>query len=125
MHGPHTRTDPLCMRILNACQLLALFIHNWTWIPLIVGRARCYGLDPIISRTGFFKPMASNAYWSYRKVNHKVGATHPRGQGPHRHGQELRLLRERPEWSPNGRQALRPLPEPHLPSRGLDAHLQL
>ena len=33
-----------------------------TWIPLIVRRARRYGLEPTISRTGFFKPMASKSY---------------------------------------------------------------
>ena len=51
-----------------------------TWIPLIVRRARRYGLEPTISRTGFFKPMASKSYWSYGKVNHKEGALIPEGR---------------------------------------------
>lgn len=51
-----------------------------TWVPLIVRKARRYGLEPTISRTGFFKPMASKSYWSYGKVNHKDGALIPEGR---------------------------------------------
>ena len=46
----------------------------------MVRKARRYGLEPTISRTGFFKPMASKSYWSYGKVNHKEGAMIPEGR---------------------------------------------
>ena len=46
----------------------------------MVRKARRYGLEPTISRTGFFKPMASKSYWSYGKVNHKDGALIPEGR---------------------------------------------
>ncbi|MHB8118128.1 MAG: hypothetical protein ACYDHX_05300 [Methanothrix sp.] len=59
---------------------LILCPHADTWIPLIVKKARRYGLEPTISRTGFFKPMASKSYWSYGKVNHKAGAMIPEGR---------------------------------------------
>jgi DNA polymerase, archaea type len=51
-----------------------------TWVPLMVRKARRYGLEPTISRTGFFKQMASKSYWSYGKVNHKDGAMIPEGR---------------------------------------------
>jgi DNA polymerase I len=59
---------------------LILCPHADTWIPLIVRKARRYGLEPTFSRTGFFKPMASKSYWSYGKVNHKGGALIPEGR---------------------------------------------
>jgi len=59
---------------------LILCPHADTWIPAMVRRARRYGLEPTISRTGFFKPMASKSYWSYGKVNHKEGAMIPEGR---------------------------------------------
>jgi DNA polymerase I len=51
-----------------------------TWIPLIVHKARRYDLEPTISRTGFFKQMASKSYWSYGQVKHKDGAMIPEGR---------------------------------------------
>jgi len=51
-----------------------------TWVPLIVKKARRYGLEPTISRSGWFKQMASKSYWSYGKVNHKDGALIPEGR---------------------------------------------
>ncbi len=51
-----------------------------TWVPLMVRKAKRYGLDPTISRSGWFKPMASRSYWSYGKVNHKDGALIPEGR---------------------------------------------
>ena len=51
-----------------------------TWVPLIVKRARRYGLEPTISRSDWFKQMASKSYWSYGKVNHKDGALIPEGR---------------------------------------------
>ncbi len=54
-----------------------LFPYADTWVPLIVKKARHYGLEPTFSRTGWFKQMASKSYWSYGKVNHKDGAMIP------------------------------------------------
>lgn len=59
---------------------LILLPHADTWIPLIVKKARGYDLEPALSRSGFFKPMASKSYWSYGKVNHKYGALIPEGR---------------------------------------------
>ena len=36
-----------------------LFPYADTWVPLIVKKARLYGLEPTFSRTGWFKQMAS------------------------------------------------------------------
>ncbi len=51
-----------------------------TWVPLIVKRARRYGLEPIVSRSGYFKQIASKSYWSYGQVKHKDGALIPEGK---------------------------------------------
>ncbi|MCX6680948.1 MAG: type B DNA-directed DNA polymerase [Methanothrix sp.] len=59
---------------------LILCPHADTWVPILVRKARRYGLEPTFSRTGFFKPMASKSYWSYGKVNHKDGALIPEGR---------------------------------------------
>jgi DNA polymerase, archaea type len=59
---------------------LILLPYADTWVPLMVRKARRYGLEPTISRTGFFKQMASKSYWSYGKVNHKDGAMIPEGR---------------------------------------------
>jgi len=59
---------------------LILCQHADTWIPLIVNKARRYGLEPTISRTGIFKQMASKSYWSYGQVKRKEGAPIPDSQ---------------------------------------------
>ena len=59
---------------------LILLPYADTWVPLMVRKARRYGLEPTISRTGWFKPMGSKSYWSYGKVNHKDGALIPEGR---------------------------------------------
>jgi DNA polymerase I len=50
------------------------------WVPSIVRKAGRLGLDQTISRTGFFKQMASKSYWSYGQVKHKDGALIPEGR---------------------------------------------
>lgn len=50
------------------------------WVPLIVRRARRYGLEPTISRSGWFKKTSSKSYWSYGQVKHKDGALIPEGR---------------------------------------------
>lgn len=59
---------------------LILCPHADTWIPIIVRKAKRYGLEPTFSRSGFFKPMASRFYWSYGKMSHKEGALIPEGR---------------------------------------------
>lgn len=51
-----------------------------TWIPLIVHKARRYGLDQTISRSGFFRSISSRSYWAYGKVNYKSSALMPEGR---------------------------------------------
>jgi len=59
---------------------LILLPYADIWVPLMIRKARKYGLEPTISRTGWFKPMGSKSYWSYGKVNHKEGALIPEGR---------------------------------------------
>lgn len=59
---------------------LLLFPYADTWVPLIVNRAKRYGLEPAFSRSGRFKQMASKSYWSYGQVKHKDGALIPEGR---------------------------------------------
>ena len=47
---------------------LILLPYADTWVPIMVHRARRYGLEPTISRSGWFKQMASKSYWSYGQV---------------------------------------------------------
>jgi DNA polymerase I len=69
------------LELIKSCNPdLILLPHADTWVPLLVRKARRYGLDPTISRSGWFKPMASKSYWSYGKVNHKEGALIPEGR---------------------------------------------
>lgn len=50
------------------------------WVRLIVHRARRYGIEPTISRTGHFKKLGSRSYWSYGKTNYRGGALIPEGR---------------------------------------------
>jgi len=59
---------------------LILLPYADTWVPLIVKRANRYGLEPSISRSGFFKQIGSRSYWSYGQVKHKDGALIPEGR---------------------------------------------
>ena len=74
-----------------------LFPYADTWVPLIVKKARRYGLEPTFSRSGWFKSMSSKSYWSYGKVNHKDVALIPEGRVLIDTGQELRLHGRRAE----------------------------
>jgi len=59
---------------------LILCPHADTWIALIVSKAKRYGLEPTISRTGFFRSMGSKSYWSYGRTKHRGGALIPEGR---------------------------------------------
>jgi DNA polymerase, archaea type len=41
---------------------MILFLYADTWVPLMVRRARRYGIEPTLSRTGRFKSMVSKSY---------------------------------------------------------------
>ena len=57
-----------------------LFPYADVWTSLMVQRAKRYGIDQNISRSGHFRSMAAKSYWSYGKVNHKDGALIPEGR---------------------------------------------
>lgn len=57
-----------------------LFPDGDRWVPRIVAKAEKFGLEPSLSRTGWFRTMASKSYWSYGKVEHKHGAVIPEGR---------------------------------------------
>jgi DNA polymerase I len=59
---------------------IILFPDGDQWVPIMVARAEKYGLDPSLSRTGWFRNTASKSYWSYGKVEHKHGAVIPEGR---------------------------------------------
>jgi DNA polymerase, archaea type len=51
-----------------------------TWVPLIIHKAKRYGLEPTISRTGWFKQLGSKSYWSYGWEMHREGTLIPEGR---------------------------------------------
>jgi DNA polymerase I len=57
-----------------------LFSHADTWVSEIVRKARKYGLEDSLSRSGRFKSMSSRSYWSYGRANHREGAMIPEGR---------------------------------------------
>jgi DNA polymerase I len=59
---------------------MILFSDADLWVPRMVVKAEKYGLDPSLSRTGWFRNMASKSYWSYGKMEHKHGAMIPEGR---------------------------------------------
>lgn len=59
---------------------LILLPYADTWVPLIVQKARRYGLEPTISRSGWFKELGAKSYWSYGKARHRDGALIPEGR---------------------------------------------
>ena len=96
-----------------------------TWVPLIVRKARRYGLEPTISRTGFFKPMASKSYWSYGKVNHKDGALIPEGRVLIDTAKSFVYAESGLKGVLHGRPALRPLSQLDVSLHARHAHIQL
>ncbi len=50
------------------------------WTQLLVHRARKYGIDQTISRSGRFRSMAAKSYWSYGRPNYKDAALIPEGR---------------------------------------------
>ena len=81
LEGSERKVISDLLELIKSCNPdLILLPHADTWVPLLVRKARRYGLDPTISRSGWFKPMASKSYWSYGKVNHKEGALIPEGR---------------------------------------------
>jgi DNA polymerase I len=50
------------------------------WMQLLVQKAKRYGLDITLSRSGWFRHMAARSYWSYGQVRHRDGALIPEGR---------------------------------------------
>jgi DNA polymerase I len=59
---------------------MILFPDADQWVPRMVIKAEKYGLDSSLSRTAWFRNMASRSYFSYGKVEHKHGAMIPEGR---------------------------------------------
>jgi len=59
---------------------IILFYDADLWVPRIVAKAKKFGLDESLSRTGWFRNIASKSYWSYGKMEHKHGAVIPEGR---------------------------------------------
>ncbi|NPV63645.1 MAG: type B DNA-directed DNA polymerase [Methanotrichaceae archaeon] len=81
LHGPERQVlDDLLELVRSHDPDMVLMPFADTWIPLIVRKAKRYGLEPTISRGGRFKQMSSKSYWSYGQVKHKDGALIPEGR---------------------------------------------
>jgi len=57
-----------------------LFRNGDSWAPVIVEKARSYGLFPALSRTGRFSRLEERSYWSYGRMMHRTGALVPEGR---------------------------------------------
>ncbi|HDP96092.1 MAG TPA: type B DNA-directed DNA polymerase [Euryarchaeota archaeon] len=59
---------------------ILLFRNADHWLPVILDKARKYGLDMPFSRSGRFKTLSSRSYWSYGRMEHKEEAMIPEGR---------------------------------------------
>ena len=50
------------------------------WIPRLVARARNYGVETGLSRSGRFRRLSGKSYWSYGRTEYRVGALIPDGR---------------------------------------------
>ncbi len=57
-----------------------LFPQADVWVPRLVSRARGYGIDTGISRSGRFRKLSGKSYWSYGRTEFRVGALIPDGR---------------------------------------------
>jgi len=57
-----------------------LFRDGDSWAPVVVEKARRYGLFPALSRTGRFSRLEEKSYWSYGRMMHRTGALVPEGR---------------------------------------------
>lgn len=57
-----------------------LFPLSDVWIPRILSRARRYGIETCISRTGRFRRMEGRSYQSYGRVEYRCGSLIPEGR---------------------------------------------
>lgn len=65
LHGPERQVLSDLMELVRTHDPdLVLLPFADTWIPLIVQKAKRYGLEATISRSGQYKQMASKSYWS-------------------------------------------------------------
>ncbi|NPV63290.1 MAG: type B DNA-directed DNA polymerase [Methanotrichaceae archaeon] len=81
LHGPERQVLADLLELVGSRDPdLILMPFADTWIPMIIHKARRYGLDPTISRSGRFKQMTSRSYWSYGQTKHRDGALIPEGR---------------------------------------------
>jgi len=81
LHGPESQVLSDLLELVRSHDPdMILMPFADTWIPMIIRKARRYGLEPTISRSGRFKQMSSKSYWSYGQVKHKDGALIPEGR---------------------------------------------
>lgn len=59
---------------------ILLFPNADHWLPVVLEKARNYGLDMPVSRSGRFKTLAARSYWSYGRMEHKGEAVIPEGR---------------------------------------------
>jgi DNA polymerase I len=82
LEGPEEQIMSDLLELVKTCHPDIILLPNAdTWVHLLVHKARRLGLNQTISRTGFFKRMASSkSHWSYGQVKHKEGALIPEGR---------------------------------------------
>jgi DNA polymerase I len=81
LNGPERQVLVDLFDLVKVCDPdMILFPDADQWVPRMVIKTEKYGLDPSLSRTGWFRNMASKSYWSYGKVEHKHGAAIPEGR---------------------------------------------
>ncbi|KUK43478.1 MAG: DNA polymerase B [Methanothrix harundinacea] len=81
LNGPERQVLVDLFDLVKVCDPdMILFPDADQWVPRMVIKAEKYGLDPSLSRTGWFRNMASKSYWSYGKMEHKHGAVIPEGR---------------------------------------------
>ncbi len=118
------RCSPIFMELIKVHDPDVILFPYADGTQLMVQRARRYGIDQSISRSGHFRSMAAKSYWSYGQVNHKDGALIPEGRVlidtaqsfTYREGGLKGVLLASP---------LRPLPQPDGPVYPRHPHLLL
>jgi DNA polymerase I len=81
LNGPERQVLVDLFDLVKVCDPdMILFPDADQWVPRMVIKTEKYGLDPSLSRTGWFRNMTSKSYWSYGKMEHKHGAVIPEGR---------------------------------------------
>ena len=65
----------------DACDPDVLLMPNADrWMPIVLERARDWGIPMTLSRNGKYRTISSRSYWSYGRVEHKDAAIIPDGR---------------------------------------------